>query len=1611
MANHDEQKRSALIDRLARKARAKGEAGAPTGADRFLRQYYRDISADDLNATPEKDLLGGAMSAWKLLRTRKPDEAKINVFNPDPDRDGWSCPHTVVEIVNDDMPFLVDSVTAELNRRNLTVFLIIHPVIRVERTSSGKLADFSDPAAADGNAESVMHIEINEQTLPETLDHLRERLSNVLQDVRNAVDDWRAMRVRGADIVAELDSAPPPLPGAMIEVTKAFMRWVEDDNFTFLGYREHQYKGGPDNTTVRTVPDSGLGVLRRESTMIFEGMHDGATLGPDTASFVHRPELITFSKSNGRSAVHRAVHLDTIGIKIFNADGEVVGERLFVGLYTSAVYNQGVHDIPVLRQKVDYVVERGGFSPVSHFGKALQHILQTLPRDDLFQFAEDELFETAIGILRLQERQRVALFSRHDPFGRYHSCLIFMPRERYTTQLREQMQRVVEEGFGGRVTVFYVQVSDSVLARLQFIVKTTPGETAPQSLEEIEANLADAGRDWRDDLSHALTTAHGEARGLDLFRAFADAFPVSYRERYDVDKAVADIEKILKVMVTHEITMDLYATGSANRNELRFKVYHPTQLPLSDVLPMLEAMGLKVVGEVSNPIEPLETDIAVWIHDFRMVTRGGEVVDLNKIKANFEALFAGVWHGEIENDGFNRLVIHPGLAPRQITVLRAYCKFLRQAAIPFSQSYMEETLAGNPGITRDLVELFEVLFDPADQEKATARTNRLRRHIENAFEDVQNLDEDRILRRYLNVIDSTLRTNHFQPDADGAPKPYVSFKIDSRAIEELPLPRPLVEIFVYSARVEAIHLRGGKVARGGIRWSDRREDFRTEILGLMKAQMTKNAVIVPVGAKGGFVVKRPPVDGGREALQEEGIACYRTLMSGMLDITDKLKPGELVHPENVVRRDEDDAYLVVAADKGTATFSDIANGIAQDYDFWLDDAFASGGSAGYDHKKIGITARGAWESVKRHFREIDIDTQTTDFTCVGVGDMGGDVFGNGMLLSEHIKLLGAFNHLHIFVDPDPDPATGFEERKRLFDLPRSSWTDYDAKLISKGGGVFDRKAKSIKVTPQMRAAFDMSDKESVTPTELIRSMLAAPVDLMWLGGIGTYVKSRDESHADVGDRVNDSLRLDAGELRCKVVGEGANLGATQLGRIEYALGGGRINPDFIDNSAGVSCSDHEVNIKILLGEVMAAEQITRKQRDRLLVRMTEELANHVLMDNYRQSMTLTHCEAQSFALIDESMRFLKHLERTGEIDRQVEFLPDDETLAERRAAGRGFTRPELAVLLAYSKLSLYDQILDSDVPDDPFLAQDVGLYFPKPIRERYGDFIPGHRLRREISATYITNSLINRTGPTFVNEMQNRTGAAPAEIVKAYLVTRQIFGLYGLWARIEALDNKAPAALQTEMNLEILQLIRRGTLWMLRNSPQPLDLSRAVDRFAPGIGELTGTLDNHLSTELRTAIQGAADELIARGAPKDLARQIASLDILFSGCDIVRISVGGGYPVDDVARVYFAIGEKFGLDWLRGAAESLSADTEWQVMAVSAIVDDLYAQQTAIATKVVDESGGGAAADAVIDAWMSANSHRVGRARSIVGELRSSGSVDLAMLAVANREIRGLLTR
>ena len=1606
MPRNGEQLKSDLVGRIAAEARKRLGADKSAAVEAFIAQYYANVSPRDLRDANAEDLFGAVLAHWKLAAKRAPRTALVRVYNPTIEEHGWRCDHTVVEIVNDDMPFLVDSVTAELNRQGLTVHLIVHPIVAVRRDDAGKLIEIVQPGKTDKGvaAESFMHVQVNEQPNDKLAAGAAD-LTRVLGEVRAAVEDWRTMREHMAAVIADLSGAKTK-DEAQAEVA-AFLSWIHDNQFTFLGYREYELKGTGDKTSFAVKPDSGLGILRDPDTVVFEEYRRMAELPPDVRAFMNRPDLLMVTKTNRRSTVHRAVQMDSIGIKILDAKGKVAGEKVFVGLFTSSAYNRSPRDIPLLRYKIQKAVERAGFPASSHDAKALVNILETYPRDELFQVSDDQLFETSIGILHLQDRQRVALFVRRDDFERFVSCIIFIPRDRYTTALRQRIQKILETAVGGEMTGFQTQVGDSPLWRLTMTIATTPGKIPALDIEAIERELAAAARSWSDHLQDVLIAQRGEGEGLRLFHRYGEAFPPAYCESVVAATAVGDIDKIELALKTGEIGMVLYRPIESADNEVRFKIFHPENaIPLSDILPMLEHMGLKVMDEVPHLVRPQGVDKLVMIHDFGLETRDASAVELSTVRTHFQDAFSRIWAGEVESDGFNSLVLRAGLAWRQVVVLRAYCKFLRQAGIAFSQAYMEETLANYPRMARHVVELFLTLFDP-EQMDSEKRADSIRAKIDEGLNAVSSADDDRILRRFVNCVESTLRTNYFQKGEDGQPKSYVSMKFDSSKLEDLPLPRPLREIFVYSARMEGVHLRFGFVARGGLRWSDRREDFRTEILGLVKAQQVKNAVIVPVGSKGGFVVKRPPASGDREAFMQEGIACYKTLIRGLLDITDNLNGNDVIRPKDVVRRDSDDPYLVVAADKGTATFSDIANGVSADYGFWLGDAFASGGSVGYDHKKMGITARGAWESVKRHFREIGVDTQAQDFTVVGVGDMSGDVFGNGMLLSPHIKLVGAFNHMHIFVDPTPDPAKTLAERKRLFDLPRSTWMDYDQKLISKGGGIFERKAKTIPASPEMKKLFGLA-KDQVTPNELLTAMLKADVDLLWFGGIGTYVKATTESHADAGDRANDAIRVNGTDLRAKAVGEGANLGMTQRGRIQYGLAGGKLNTDSIDNSAGVDCSDHEVNIKILVDSVVAAGDLTAKQRNDLLAGMTEEVGELVLRDNYLQTQAISLVVSRGVAALDSQGRLMRMLERAGRLNRAVEYLPDEEALAERAAAKKGLTRPENAILMSYSKIWLYEEILQSDLPDDSFMETDLMRYFPTALQDKYADAARKHRLRREIIATSITNSLVNRVGGTFVPEFMEKTGMKAADISRAYAISREVFQLRPLWEGIEALDNKVPASAQLDMLKDINHLLEWTTLWFLRNGHRPLDVGTHVDEFADGVAKLALAAEKTLPTHYLSDLKERARPYVEAGVPQDFAWRIAGLVNLFAACDIVRLANKRKLPVDKVAAVYFAVGTRFRLGRLRAASENLTAETHWQKLAIGALVEETYGHQLALTGHVLDTAPAGAAPDAAIATWIEKNRAAVEQAEQMLTELWTIQINDLSMVAVASRQLRAL---
>jgi glutamate dehydrogenase len=1611
MSTQPEQAKAEILQQIVATIREKVPEDRRDQVEEFARQYYQRLAPEDLVELEPEDLYGAVLAHWRLAHRRRPGEAKVRVFSPRFEEHGWRSKHSIVEIVTDDMPFLVDSVAMDLNRHGLVIHLPIHPVIAVRRDHAGGLVEVLPLDSEDGRRESFLHFEVDRQSEPEVLDKLRASVERVLGDVRAACDDWGAMREEVRKILEEFDERPPPVDEAELAEARALLEWIDNHHFTFLGYRAYDLITEDGADVLRPIPDTGLGILRQGQGRPASGSF--AKLPPEARRLARERHVLILTKANSHSTVHRPSYLDYIGVKRFGEDGEVVGERRFLGLYTSAAYNRNPRDIPVLRRKVTKVLERAGAPRYSHDWKSLLNILETFPRDELFQISDDQLFETAMGILRLEERRRVRLFMWHDNYGRFVSALVYVPRDRYTTTVRRRIEVVLNEAFPGATIDFQVWLSESVLARLHFIIRMPPGQMPSYDARELEAKLATVTRSWADELHDMLLELHGEEEGNELFGRYGEAFPAAYLEDFPARNAVYDIQRMEDLGERGGLNMNLYRPLEAPPGTLRFKLFWADRpLPLSDAVPMLEDMGVEVVEERPYEIHPPGQG-PIWIHDFGVTYTGPEGdVDISRVKDVFQEAFAAILRGEAESDGFNRLVLRARLTWRDIVVLRAYCKYLRQTRLSFSQEYMEQALTNNPEIARKLVELFQARFDPTQPDGAEARVEQLRERLAEAIDRVANLDEDRILRSFLGMAEATLRTNFFQAGVDGRPKAYLSFKLDPAQVPSLPKPRPMFEVFVYSPRTEAVHLRGGKVARGGIRWSDRREDFRTEILGLMKAQMVKNAVIVPVGAKGGFVVKQPPAGGGREALQEEVVACYSTMMRGLLDITDNRVGGKVVPPPGVVRYDDDDSYLVVAADKGTATFSDLANSIAQEYGFWLDDAFASGGSAGYDHKKMGITARGAWESVKQLFRELEVDTQSTDFTVVGVGDMSGDVFGNGMLLSRHIKLVGAFNHLHVFLDPDPDPEASFAERERLFALPRSSWGDYDTSRISEGGGVWPRTAKSIPLSEQVRRALDVQ-AEALPPNELINAMLKAPVDLLWNGGIGTYLKAAREAHADVGDRANDAVRVNGGELQAKVVGEGGNLGFTQLGRVEYALHGGRINTDFIDNSGGVDCSDHEVNIKILLNKVVSDGDLTRKQRDKLLAGMTDDVATAVLQDNYRQVQAISVTEAQAAQLLDEHARLIRHLERANRLDRRLEFLPDNEELAERRAAGKGLTRPELAVLLAYAKIVLQDELVASDVPEDDYLAEDLERYMPPKLREKFRRQLHQHPLRREIIATYVTNSMVNRAGSTFANRLRDETGAGPPDVARAYTIAREVFDVRRLWKDLAALDTVVPAQVQLELQAEGRKIIERSALWFLRNRRQPLDIARTVSHFAPGIASLAQELPKLLAPGESEALEQLTERFAAARVPAEVATRVASLDALFSGLNVIEVAAACGETVETVAAVYFALGYKLDLHWLRDQIAKLPADTHWQTLAQGALRDDLYSEQRELTTEVLkrgteDRGAEDGDAETLIEAWLADNRSSVERTRAILSDLKEADTLDIAMLSVALREIRNL---
>lgn len=1566
----------------------------------FAELLFGHTNSEDLANHDAASLAFLAEQAWEHVQRRTAGRADIRIVNPMMP-DGREI--SVLEILNDNMPFLFDSTLAELAEQGIEVTLVAHPIIAVERDEQGKLMRFHGetlPEGARGTRESLIHLHITRMDVDADRQKLVDGLTMTLNDARACVADWKPMRARIEEAIKIFSTNPPPLPIDEIAEASQFLHWLCLDNFTFLGVREYRFS--PDSEASDDITTGeGLGILRDPEVKVLRRGREMVVMTSEIREFMREPSLLIVIKANVSSRVHRRIRMDYVGIKLYTPDGRLEGELRLVGLFTSGAYTRSVKQIPYARHKVAQVLQRAGFDPNSHSGKALTHILEDYPRDDLFQIDVDTLYNFVMEILILYERPRVRALARVDKFDRFVSILCFIPRDKYDTDVRTRVGAFLSQVYKGTLSASYASFPEGSLARVHYIVGRYEGKTPVVERETLETGISAIAETWGDKLKVALAASADGMRARMLASRYARAFTGGYTEIFSAEQAIADITTIEKLTSARPVTISVYRLeGNDDPRRFGLKVFSDAApLSLSYRVPVIENHGLNVVNERTYQIVPRTRQAPVWLHDMTIETSDGKPIEIShELNHRLEASIMAVVRDRAESDGFNALILRTALSWREVSTIRALSRYLHQIRAPFTQDYMWETLRKNAAITANIVALFQGRLDPRlgfTIAERSAREMALVAEIEEQLKSVASLDEDRILRSFTNLVQATIRTNLWQVGQDGHPHPVISFKFDARKIEALPAPRPLYEIFVYSPRVEGIHLRFGKVARGGLRWSDRPQDFRTEILGLVKAQQVKNAVIVPVGAKGGFVPKRLPSPSNRDLFMAEGTEAYRIFVSTLLELTDNIDGDDIVPPDSTVRHDGDDPYLVVAADKGTATFSDIANAISTEKHHWLGDAFASGGSQGYDHKKMGITARGAWEAVKRHFRELGTDIQTKPFTVAGVGDMSGDVFGNGMLLSPATKLIAAFDHRDIFIDPSPDPAISLAERRRLFNLSRSSWQDYDKSLISQGGGVFSRSLKAIPLAPEVRTLLDL-DKPQATPFEVMTAILKARVDLLWFGGIGTYIRSSSESDDQAGDRANDPIRIVGADVRARVIGEGANLGVTQRGRIEAAQKGVKLNTDAIDNSAGVNTSDVEVNIKIALARPEREGRLTPGDRNNLLAAMTEEVGTLVLRNNYLQTLALSLAERKGVAEIGFLTRLMQSLEQRGLLSRAVEFLPDDAAITERTRRSQLLTRPELAVLLAYAKLTLYDDLLATGVPDDPYLARELSQYFPHQLQEKFPAAVPSHRLRREIIATSLANAVINRGGPACVVRLTDETDADIATIVTAFVAVDESYGLKRLNAAIDALDTRIDGQLQLGLYASLQDLLLSRMVWYVRNADLKAGLDAVIARFGPGIREVAAGLDETLPQDLQAGRTKRRRDLIDAGVPADLAGELADLDTLVSAPDIVTVAERTSRAIGDAATTFFAAEADFRIDRIIAAARSVPASDNYDRLAIDRAVDQIATAERALVANMLANGGSGrqAAGD-----WLAAHPEAT-RVRRSVEEIAASG-LTLARLTVA----------
>ena len=1564
----------------------------------FADEFFLSSFVGEFEGRRVSDILGLLVSARKFIQHYDGKIAKVSVFDPNLEEHGWQSSHTILMVMQNNMPFIVDSMRMTLAAREVKTHTIQYASFHIDRDKNGKFSAFNAKKYKSTDAstgEGLVFIEIDRHTDEAAKDSLAHCIASVLNDVAVTVTDYPLMQEKTQLIRKDIENLKA-LKATNFHVSEVdevieFLEWLERDHFAFLGFVDTEIKETKQAHRMLPVKGSELGILKFHPEQ-FETI-DFKKLTTKIRKTILNAQLITFAKAPSRSTVHRPAYPDFIAIKRLNEKGEIIGEHCFYGLYTASAYTQSPNDIPILRRKSEYVIERSELNVNDYRGKELVQLLNVYPRDELFQIDKSMLFENLMGTLYVQERRQSRLFMREDSFGRFVTCLVYVPREIYSTAIRMKIQTILMDHFHGLDVEFNTFISESVLARTQITIKLDPQEKQSFNIKELEEKIIAVTQSWEDDLETSLFESYGEELASVYVNKYRSAFSSSYREEFSPRRASIDIDHIEKVSKGQHLGMSFYRALDEAEELIHFKLFHAEQpIPLSDVMPIFENMGFRVIGE--HPYECVDRERrTVWIHDFTLTDNSHQIIDINKIRTNFESLFLKVWEGNAENDSFNRLIISAYMNWRQIAMLRTYARYMRQIRVSNSQRFVANTVVSNTQITSILIKLFESRFNP--ELSGCNDCEMLEAEFMAALDGVHNLSEDKILRLYLDLIKATMRTNFYQENDQGEYRYDIAFKFHPRLIPNVPMPVPMFEIFIYSPRIEGVHLRGGKVARGGLRWSDRYEDYRTEVLGLVKAQQVKNAVIVPVGAKGGFVAKRLPEE--RDAFMKEGVACYQIFIRGLLSVTDNLVDGKIVKPTNVVCHDDDDFYLVVAADKGTATFSDIANEISLEKGHWLGDAFASGGSQGYDHKKMGITAKGAWVGVQRHFREIGHDIQTTPFTVIGIGDMAGDVFGNGMLLSPCIKL----------IDPDPDPAISFDERQRLFDLPRSTWDDYNKKLISEGGGIFSRNEKSIKLSSQMQALLGSTEKH-MPPNQLINAILKAQADLLWIGGIGTYVMASSETHADVGDKANDVLRITGRELNVKVVGEGGNLGMTQLSRIEYSLKGGKLNTDFIDNAAGVDCSDHEVNIKILLNEILVNGDLTEKQRNNLLLDMTEEVAQLVLKNNYRQTQAISIAHRDALPRMEEYRRLINSMESAKKLNRKLEFLPSDDAITERKSLGYGLTRPEMSVLISYVKGDLKETLINSTLPDEEHLAQEIIQVFPKQITRKFQKELRRHRLRREIISTQVANDMVNHMGITFVERLKQSTGATPASISLAYIIARDVFDLEKWWVAIESLDHKVPSSLQLQMMSELMSLIRRACRWLIRNRRSELNVVENMERFREGIRKISKCLPDFLTGSSKETYEERFKELVALGVSEHLASVVAGASHLYAALGIIEAHQVGEGKLETVASIYYLLGNRLDLTWFGHQINSLTPLTHWQALAREAFREDLDWQQRALTVGLLKLHDETQTIEQRVDGWMSQHSDLVGRWKQMLTEFKASEDAEFSMYSVALRELLDL---